>query len=74
MFLPQVTPFPLFPRVTPFPPGKLFVIRKLSVIREIQVGLAGRDFSKDFVCSPTHTRNEAMSCGFIDFLSLLSLS
>jgi hypothetical protein len=54
VFLPQVTPFPLFPRVTPFPPGKLFVIHKLFVIREIQVGLAGQNFSRDFVCSPTH--------------------
>jgi hypothetical protein len=53
VFIPQVTPFPLFPRVTPFPPGKLFVIPKLFVICEIQVGLAGWDFSRDFVCSPT---------------------
>jgi hypothetical protein len=60
MFLPQVTPFPLFPRVTPFPPGKIFVTCKLFVIREIQVGLAGRDFSRDFVCSPTDNNKAAM--------------
>ncbi len=53
VFLPQVTSFPLSPPVTSFPPGKLFVICKLFVIREIQVGLAGWDFSRDFVCSPT---------------------
>jgi hypothetical protein len=53
VFLPQVTSFPLFPRVTPFPPGKLFVIRKLFVICEIRVGLAHQYFSREFVCSPT---------------------
>ncbi len=45
LFLPQVT--------SGFPPGKL------SAIREIH-RLAGRDFSRDFVCSLTHTL--AMIC------------
>jgi hypothetical protein len=54
------------PQVTLFPPGKL------SAVHEIQVGLSGRDFSRDFVCSLTHSHNEATSCGFINFLSLLS--
>ncbi len=31
------------------------MIRKLFVIHKIQVGLAGRDFSRDYVCSPTLT-------------------
>ncbi len=55
LFLPQVT--------SGFLPGKL------SVIHEIHVGLASWDFSRDFVCSLTHSPNEAMSFGFINFLS-----
>jgi hypothetical protein len=58
LFLPQVNPG--------FLPGKL------SAICEIQVGLDGQDFSRDFVCSLTHSSDEATSCRFIDFLSLLS--
>jgi hypothetical protein len=42
-----------------FLPGKLFVMC------ETHVGLAGRYFSRDFVCSSTHSCDKATSCGFI---------
>jgi hypothetical protein len=51
-----------------FLPGKLFVKC------ETHVGLAGRYFSRDFVFSPTHSCNETMLRGFIDFFILTSLS
>ncbi len=52
----------------------LFILPgKLSVTCETHVGLAGRDFSKDFVCSLTHSHNEATSCRFFYCIVLLSL-
>ncbi len=50
-----------------FLPGKIFVKC------ETHVGLAGWYFSRDFLFSPTHSCNEAMLHGFIDFFILTSL-
>jgi hypothetical protein len=44
---------------------------EISDTFDTQVGLKGRSLGRDFVCSPTHFRNELAFSRFIDSYALL---
>ncbi len=64
----------LLPSVSKQDAFTFFLSGNLFVVCETHIGLAGQDFSRDFVCSPSHSCDEGMLCCFINiFILALSL-